>query len=103
MKSLALLIALALPCFAGDAPVDLKIGRYQIVSGMVRNPETNKDTPMMIKIDTATGKTWHWDFALPNANSPLIGGWTESPSDVNSEAIKLAKKRAVTPAEEPKK
>lgn len=65
---------------------NLPIGRFALVQGTVtdlRDGKTVGSFPRLFKIDTQTGKTWHYEFStLSPAN--LAEGWVEDASFAES-------------------
>lgn len=55
-----------------------EIGRYQVISATVTDPETGKPESVLIKLDTVTGDVWKFKRAYgptPDGRGMLIEGW----------------------------
>jgi hypothetical protein len=68
-------------------------GRYQLLNGQISTPPNFKPSPIILRIDTATGKTWEL-MSIPvdkNGNSSVMG-WVEVSEDVVNVAIDIQHK-----------
>ena len=80
--TIALLSALITVCQSADTTAPLaiaspQVGRYQIINTtyFTATPDATITRPMIVKIDTTTGRTWQFCSIMTTSN--LVQGWEE--------------------------
>jgi hypothetical protein len=83
-----------LPSALPPSPDGNVVGRYQLLNGQISTPPDSKPSPVILRIDTATGKTWEMmSVPVDISGHSYVTGWVDVTEDVVNHAAYIQHKQ----------